>query len=248
MNQQYIDQWGNLVDHMGFPIANFPPQENTQVFSPAPGEMVIMHEQMIPIAQGHPGQMEAPGPIEKITESLMQSARSTGKSSTKPKAIKVKSQPELKDPNLECLFDCMVSMCAWLSELRTQAHLIHFNYTGSNFIPIHEFLKDRYEEHQDQFDQVGELLRSMGGMLPMCSMGLNEAICGCEFENCTSYNGSDMLMSYIKNVEKMGMMAKDLEQLAGCTRAIDVQNYAAELVGMAFKATWFIKASIGCGS
>jgi DNA-binding ferritin-like protein len=247
LNQQYIDPWGNLVDHMGYPIAPAP-QGHTEVFSPAPGEMVIMHEQMIPIGQEYSGQMTMPKPIEKIAEALTQGVKAPIKGMVKPKSVKAKMKPEGTDPNLECLFDCMISMCAWLSELRTQAHLIHFNYSGSNFIPIHEFLKDRYEEHQEQFDAVGELLRSMGGMLPMCSEGLKEAICGCEFENCSSYNGVDMLMSYVKNVEAMGMMAKDLEQLAGCTRAIDVQDYATQLVGAAFKASWFIKASIGCGS
>jgi DNA-binding ferritin-like protein len=247
VTQHFVDPWGRIVDHMGFPFAP-EPHAQTQVFSPAPGEMVIMQEQVIPIAPGMSMPMPEAQPVEKLAESLVQTAKNAAKNVSKPKSMKIKVKSEEADPNLQCLFDCMVSMCSWLSELRTQAHLVHFNYTGSNFISIHEFLKDRYEEHQEQFDMVGELLRSMGGMLPMCSEGLRESACGCDFEHCTSYNGVDMLMSYVKNLEAMGMKAKELEQLAGCTRAIDVQDYATQLVGAAFKASWFIKASIGCGS
>ncbi len=229
-----------LVDHNGIPVNPWPggfmPMDY-QIPAPLPSaDMVIVQEEVIPIA----GQAKDMGnTIKNVVEKI-----------AKPKAIaKPKIDKELKssetNPDLQCLFDCMVSMCAWLNELRTQSHLIHLNYTGSNFISIHKFLKDQYEDHQEQFDAVGELLRSMGGKLPMCSVGLQESICGC-FENCTSYSGVDMLMSYVKNLEAMGMRAKDLEQLAGCNRAIDVQNYAAELVGAAFKASWFIKASCGC--
>lgn len=229
-----------LVDHNGIPVnwqGGFPNPMDYHVVAPLPpADMVIMQEEVIPIA----------GPAKEMGNVI----KDVVEKIAKPKAVaKVKISKESKraetNPDLQCLFDCMVSMCAWLNELRTQSHLIHLNYTGSNFIPIHEFLKDQYEAHQEQFDHLGELLRSMGEKMPMCSMGLQEAICGC-FENCTSYSGVDMLMSYVKNLEEMGMKAKDLEQLASCNRAIDVQDYACQLVGDAFKASWFIKASCGC--
>jgi len=39
-----------------------------------------------------------------------------------------------------------------------------------------------------------------------------------------------------------------LEQLAAKVKAIDVQNYMAELCGEAFKAAWFIKATLRVSS
>ena len=243
MTQHFVDPWGRIVDHMGFPFAP-EPHAQTQVFSPAPGEMVIMQEQVIPIAPGMSMPMPEAQPVEKLAESLVQTAKNAAKNVSKPKSMKIKVKSEEADPNLQCLFDCMVSMCSWLSELRTQAHLVHFNYTGSNFISIHEFLKDRYEEHQEQFDQIGEFLLSMGGKMPLCSTGLAEAMCGCDFENCTSYNGCAMLLTYVNNLESLGMKAKELEKMAACNEAVDVQNYAAEIVGDAFKAAWFLKSSI----
>lgn len=243
MNQQYIDPWGRLVDHMGYPVAP-EPHAQTQVFSPAPGEVVMVHEQMIPITQGISIPSAEIKPAEKLADSLVQTAKNAVKNIAKPKSVKVKIKPEETNPDLQCLFDCMVSMCGWLNELRTQAHLIHLNYSGSNFIPIHEFLKERYEEHQEQFDRIGEYVRTMDIMMPMCSQGLSEVMCGCEFEHCNSYNGSLMLLTYINNVEELGMKAKDLEKTAACVHAIDVQNYAAEIVETCFRTIWFLKSSI----
>ncbi|MEY4351235.1 MAG: hypothetical protein RL078_1302, partial [Bacteroidota bacterium] len=63
----------------------------------------------------------------------------------------------------------------------------------------------------------------------------------------TSYKGTDMLGVYYKNLEELGMKAKKLEPIAQKVGAIDIQNYMADLTGMAFKAAWFIKATLRNG-
>lgn len=139
----------------------------------------------------------------------------------------------------------MVQLCSYLKELETQAHLIHLNYEGSNFMSIHAFLKEQYLQHLDQFDTVAELVRTMDMYMPMCSCGLKDQVSPC-FQNVQSYAGVSMLSVYIQNLEMMGMMAKDLEKTAQAVDAPDVVNYMAELVGAAFKASWFLKASLRC--
>jgi hypothetical protein len=51
-----------------------------------------------------------------------------------------------------------------------------------------------------------------------------------------------MLGVYYKNLEELGAKAKKIEPMAQKIGAIDIQNYMAELVGMAFKSAWFVKA------
>lgn len=153
------------------------------------------------------------------------------------------SLQDAKDMKKEQLLRGMVGLAAFLKELETQAHLIHLNYEGSNFLSIHAFLKDQYELHLQQFDKVAELVRTMDMYMPMCACGLKEAVSPC-FENVKSYAGMQQLAAYLKNLEEMGQMAKDVEPMAQCIGAIDVANYMAELVGSAFQAGWFIKASL----
>lgn len=147
------------------------------------------------------------------------------------------------DARKSSLLQGLVRLSAFLKELETQAHLIHLNYEGSNFLSIHAFLKDQYLSHLEQFDTVAELVRSMDMYMPMCACGLKDEVSPC-FENVTSYGGCEQLCVYLCNLEMLGQMAKDVEPMAQAIGALDIANYMAELVGAAFKGAWFIKASL----
>lgn len=138
-----------------------------------------------------------------------------------------------------------ISLCAYLKELETQSHLIHLNYEGTNFLGVHAFLKDQYESHLEQFDTLAEFVRSMDYLMPMCGCGLKDA--APPMQAVTSYKGNDMLGVYYKNLEDLGMKAKKLEPMAQKVGAIDIANYMADLVGMAFKAAWSVKATLRNG-
>jgi DNA-binding ferritin-like protein len=138
-----------------------------------------------------------------------------------------------------------ISLCAYIKELETQSHLIHLNYEGGNFLGVHAFLKDQYEAHLNQFDTLGEFIRSMDYLMPMCGCGLRDA--GPPIQAITSYKGTEMLGVYYKNLEELGMKAKKLEPIAAKVGAIDIQNYMADLTGQAFKAAWFVKATLRNG-
>ena len=139
----------------------------------------------------------------------------------------------------------LIALASLLKELQTQSHLIHVNYEGQNFLEVHAFLKERYEEHLEQFDQVAEQVRTLDHFMPMCACGLKEAMP--PFQNVESYEGRSMLMAYYVNIEGLGYLAKELEQVAAGVGAPDVQNYMAELVGSAFKTSWMLKSILrGC--
>ena len=135
-----------------------------------------------------------------------------------------------------------ISLCSYLKELETQSHLIHLNYEGGNFLGVHAFLKDQYEAHLEQFDTLAEFVRSMDFYLPKCGCELKDA--APQMQVVASYKGVDMLGVYYKNLEELGMKAKKLEPIAAKVGAIDIQNYMADLVGQAFKAAWFVKATL----
>lgn len=139
----------------------------------------------------------------------------------------------------------LVVLAGMLKELETQAHLVHANAEGPGFLEVHAFLKERYEEHLEQLDQVLEAIRTLDHFAPMCSCGLKEAA-GC-FRHTTSYETREMLTTYYGNIEAMGYLAKQIEQVAGEVEAPDVQNLMAELVGSAFKTSWMLKAVLRRG-
>lgn len=136
----------------------------------------------------------------------------------------------------------LIALASLLKELQTQSHLIHLNYESANFLAVHEFLKNQYEAHLEQFDTVAEFVRAQDHFMPMCACGLKDAMPA--FKNCESYEARHMLVAYLTNLESMCDMATEVERLAGESRVIDVQNYMAELVAAGSKAAWFIKATL----
>jgi DNA-binding ferritin-like protein len=161
-------------------------------------------------------------------------------------ALSEPMQPETSPaPAVGRLVEQLILLSSMLKELETQSHLVHLNFEGENFLQVHEFLKGQYEAHLEQFDRVAELVRSMDYWMPLCSCGLKDALAG--FQHICSHEGRAMLLTYYSNIEAMGYLAKELERVAGEVGAPDVQNYMADLVGFAFKTSWFLKAMLrGC--
>jgi DNA-binding ferritin-like protein len=145
---------------------------------------------------------------------------------------KPKSPAKSKENDVGGFIQQLIGLAAYVHQLQVQSHLMHFNYEGPNFLGVHKFLGKQYEAHQEQFDKIGEFIRSMDYYLPMCHNGLMSA--SPEFKHSTSYKANEMLG------EDLGMKTKKLEADAGKIRAIDIQNYMAELCGEAFKAAWMI--------
>jgi len=176
-------------------------------------------------------QQIAPAPVMQVEQSLPQ-AQDKPKAPAKSKA----------GGDVGAFIQQLIGLSAYVKELETQSHLCHLNYEGSNFLGVHAFLKDQYEAHLEQFDTIGEFVRSMDYLMPLCNCGLKDMMP--PMQEIKSYKGTDMLGVYYKNLEDLGMQAKKLEGMAQKVHAIDIQNYMAELVGQAFKAAWFVKATL----
>ena len=136
----------------------------------------------------------------------------------------------------------MVSFASYLYQLNIQAHLLHLNVECSNFLSVHEFLKEQYEQHTADFDRVAELVRSMDYLMPMCQCSLFDAFK--KFPDVKTYDSREGLTLYTKNIEAGAMMAKDVTEAARETGAPDAENYLAEISGNLFKGAWMLKATL----
>ena len=174
----------------------------------------------------------------------MQSGQPAGNTGdVKPPAVGNEPQPKSKkeDPAAK-VAEVLIKAASYAHQLQTQAHLIHFNYEGENFLAVHKFLKKEYERYQDEFDKLGEFVRSLDYMMPMCQKGLLGA--HKKFKHVESYNGRSELMTYMRNLETYGFEAKNGVNIARKCDAPDVENYMAEVVGDAFKSAWMCKAML----
>lgn len=153
--------------------------------------------------------------------------------------VMVEAEPEY---SVDGLIIRMIGLSAYLQRLYLQVHLLHFNYESCNFLAIHKFTKKQYEAHVDQFDKVCEYIRSMDYLVPDDGKELMGYCKSFRFNK--SRDADEMLTVYAKNLEDLGMEAKEICKIAGIVEAPDIENYMAELCGMAFKAAWYCKASL----
>lgn len=151
-------------------------------------------------------------------------------------------KPQSKKEPVGRLANELINLTSQAAHLMIQSHLIHFNFEGAQFLAVHKFTKKQYEKHQEELDALGELVRSLDFLLPMCEKGLLNA--NKKLSHIESYNGPQMLMTYYKNLESYGMDAKRVGEIAKKIKAPDVENYCSELVGECFKSAWQIKATL----
>jgi DNA-binding ferritin-like protein len=74
------------------------------------------------------------------------------------------------------LISQLVALTSYINQLYLQSHLIHLNIEGPLFLPIHKFLRKQYEAHIEQVDALGEFVRSMDYLMPMCAKGIAERL------------------------------------------------------------------------
>ncbi len=154
----------------------------------------------------------------------------------------VEEAEKTEEVTMDELITSMVTFASYCNHLYTQAHLIHFNIESPIFLAVHKFLKKAYSQHIQQFDTVAELVRTMDYFLPMCDKGLSSAYKG--FKHVKSYEARPMLVTYVKNLEDGGMMAKKVAAMARLKDAPDVENYLAEICGQMFKTAWMLKSML----
>ncbi len=157
-------------------------------------------------------------------------------------AEKQQEEEETKAPITDKVVCALLSLSSLLNKLYLQSHLIHLNIEGPLFLSLHEFYKEQYENNIGLFDKAAELIRTLDFMLPMCEKGLSSA---CEeFAHVEDYNGREMSMTYLSNLETCMVKAKEVSEAAKEVDAIDVDNFAADVVGAVCKSSWQLKATL----
>lgn len=162
--------------------------------------------------------------------------------------IEEPTKEEVKSPYEE-LCSSLTSLASYAKELQTQSHLIHLNYEAANFLEVHQFLKDQYEAHLEQFDTLAELVRAMDHLMPMCDCGLRDSLPQNCFQRVSSYDPRQQLSTYYQNLEDLVDMSRKVNCMAEQCGELGVSNYLSDLMTDLSKSAWMVKATLrNCAS
>ena len=148
--------------------------------------------------------------------------------------------PEESGPDVTGMPQQLIALSSLVKELGTQAHLIHVNAECPEFFGVHKFLKKEYKRHQHQFDEIAETVRTLDTFMPMCRLGLQNAL-PC-FHDIKSYEARQMLLTYMANLEDCGALVKQIWAMAHETKAVDIAALMEKICHDSYKAAWQIKA------
>lgn len=146
------------------------------------------------------------------------------------------------DPEPPCLSSCLIELAGALRRLSGQAHLVHLNYEGTNFLSVHSYFGQQYVTHLEQFDKIAEHVRAADMLMPLRTDDLN---CSCiPFTEPSSYDASALLLAYVQSVEAVAEHVRNLSAAAEDERAIDVVDTLGALYGDLKKTSWFVKSML----
>ena len=148
----------------------------------------------------------------------------------------------VKEASIDNFIYKLVEFASYNYQLNIQAHMLHLNLESPNFLALHRFLRKQYHQHLEDFDTLAELVRSMDYLMPMCGKGLLGA-CK-DFKHVKSYDATESLVRYTKNLENGGYMAKDLYVMARECECPVGENELAEIVNHSFKSAWMVKSTL----
>lgn len=148
----------------------------------------------------------------------------------------------VKEASVDNFIFKLVEFASYNYQLNIQAHMLHLNLEAPNFLALHKFLQKQYKQHIEDFDTTAELVRSMDFLMPMCAKGLLGA-CK-DFKHVKSYDATESLVRYTKNLEDGGYRAKELVAMAREVDCPDGENEMAEIVNHMFKSAWMMKSTL----
>lgn len=149
----------------------------------------------------------------------------------------------LQGPEGSAIRELLMGLAAFQRELLYQAHAIHLNLTGPNFLPLHELFKSEYEQLLEQFDTSAEYLRILDVTFPLTAQALRLKLSH-DFRDLVDADTNGMLITYHENLKQLVVTASCVEHCAAEERMIDIANTMAEFVNAANKTAWFLRSML----
>lgn len=140
--------------------------------------------------------------------------------------------------------DKMSNLLADLAVMNVKLHNIHWNIVGEQFVPIHNFTQQLYEEMFEDFDAVAEAIK-MAGKYPLASLkSYLEASDIKELPSNKSYDTKAALDHVLKDLKLIVKKAHDIRNVADKADDFPVVALMEGIISKNDKHIWFVSSML----
>ena len=130
-----------------------------------------------------------------------------------------------------------------LGVLNVKLHNIHWNVVGNQFMRIHNFTEEIYDEFFKDFDEVAELLK-MKKITPLSTMADYLEKTNIEEIKTKSFSVNESLEIIKKDLESMKELATEIRNTADEEGDFETVAIFEDYVAYYSKNIWFVEAML----
>lgn len=130
-----------------------------------------------------------------------------------------------------------------LSVLNVKFHNIHWNVVGNQFIKVHNFTEEIYDQLFADFDEVAELLK-MKDVMPLSTMAEYLANATIEEIKAKDFSIKESLEITKKDLEVMRELATEIRNAADEAGDFETVALFEDYVAFYSKNIWFVSAML----
>ncbi|MFW5979361.1 MAG: Dps family protein [Halanaerobium sp.] len=128
-----------------------------------------------------------------------------------------------------------------LAVLNTKLHNLHWNVEGKQFMQVHNFTEDLYNDFFEKYDEVAEIMK-MKGEFPLVK--LNDYVEAATIEELDSkkYGVDEVLNEVLADLKEMKELATDIRNDADEAGDFEVVGAFEDHVAGYSQNIWFVRS------
>ena len=137
----------------------------------------------------------------------------------------------------------MNTYLANLAVLNTKLHNLHWNVEGKQFMQVHNFTEDLYNDFFEKYDEVAEILK-MKGEFPLVKLNNYAEAATIEELDSKKYGVDKVLNEVLADLKEMKKLATEIRNDADEAGDFEVVGEFEEHVEGYSQNIWFVKSML----
>lgn len=138
-------------------------------------------------------------------------------------------------------YEKMNTYLANLAVLNTKLHNLHWNVEGKQFMQVHNFTEELYDDFFEKYDEVAEILK-MKGEFPLVKLSEYQEASTVEELDSKKYSVDEVLNEVLADLKEMKELATEIRNDADETGDFEVVAAFEDHVAGYSQNIWFVRS------